>query len=386
MTLYHEGKPFELIGERRLGGGAEGMVFGTNDPRFCFKVYRCPSPARDARTAALLRTPPVEWKGTDDYHAAWPLRSLNDDEGHVRVVLMRRARGVSMHALFDPKQRRDALASPTWASLLKVALNMTRLFADLHRVGVVIGDVSPNNLLISRSGQVILIDCDSVQFTDPLTGQEFMADHVTPEYAAPETPWPAASGYVARLAVTHDLFGLAVIICQLLMEGDHPFEGVPIRSADKGIEANIRDGHCRLLCPERFVPVPGQLTLELLPAPVTALVWQAFAEGFADASRRPSTAQWETALTCALNDLMGCRNEPDLHFYRQGLAACVWCYRRHIGLEDHYPSKTSVRLGVSAPAAAVAAVPPATADEPGTGDDRYRCRRPDPTPANQGRA
>jgi DNA-binding helix-hairpin-helix protein with protein kinase domain len=169
-----------------------------------------------------------------------------------------------------------------------------------------------------------------VQFTDPATGREWNADHATPEYSLPA---PAD-----RLSPAHDLFGLAVIIAQLLMEGDHPYEGLPVDGEDLGIEANIRSGYSRLLAPERYVPIPGQLTLDLLPPPLAALVRRALGVGVTEPAQQPTPAQWETALRHAYNDLIGCRKDPDLHFYRQGLESCVWCYRREAGLGDHYPS------------------------------------------------
>lgn len=376
MTLYHQGKPFRITAPEPMGMGAEGMVFRSPDlPRFCFKVYREVSPERDARTTGLLRTPPVQWSGTHEYHAAWPLMSLTDESGHVRAVVMRRAVGPSMHALFDAGQRRSVLIRPTWATLLRVARNVTRLFAELHRVGVVVGDVSPSNLLVEPDGRVVLIDCDSVQFTDPATGRVFTADHVTPEYAAPEA---AHRGGADRLTVAHDLFGLAVLICQLLLEGDHPFEGITATGADAGVAANIRDGNCRLLFPERFRSVTGRLTLDLVPAPVAALVEQAF--GGNGSTRLPTTTQWDAALTAALNDLIGCRNGTDTHFYRQGLPGCIWCARRDAGHGDHYPSEWS--------APPVLATVPAVADGPDDAADpphRVR-RRTDPPAARRGRS
>ncbi|GAA2347848.1 hypothetical protein [Dactylosporangium salmoneum] len=328
MRLYFEpGRPVVLTDPQPIGSGAQGLVVvGAGNPRFCFKVYRTVSGTRDERTAALLRLPPAAWPGTPEHHAAWPLHPLTDDTGHVRAVALRRVEGVSLHALFDPQQRQAALERPNWATLLRVARNLTRLFGRLHRAGVVVGDVSPGNVLVEPDGRVVLIDCDSVQFTDPATGRAFPAEHVTPEYAPGQA--------LAHGDVSHDLFGLAVLICQLLMEGDHPFEGIPREGADRGIEGNIGAGASPLLEPHRFVPVPGRLTAELLPEPVVALARRAFS---GDPTARPGTAEWDAALGEAQRELIGCRYDA-AHFHRQGLSACVWCHRRHHGLGEHYPA------------------------------------------------
>jgi DNA-binding helix-hairpin-helix protein with protein kinase domain len=334
MTLYlAPGRPFTLPGRTvLLGSGAAGWVFGVpDDPRVCFKVYLRPSAELDRRVAGLLRLRPVSSR-PDGYRIAWPEWPLVDETDRTRAIVLPRVPGVALHSIFDPVQRIAVLDHPIWPTCIELALRIARLFANLHDDRqVVVGDVSPDNLIVSRIGTVALIDTDSMQFTDPYTGEFFLARHMTPGYTAPET----LAAPPSALRPSHDLFGLAVLVCQLLLEGDHPFEGVLRDGGDHGVDSNVAAGNCRLFFPERFRTAAGRLPRELLPPPVLALAHRGLADGHARPELRPTAKEWVGALTAALNSLIGCRVNSR-HFSPASLGDCLWCGRRASGGE-HYP-------------------------------------------------
>src|SRR5712691_4689158 len=71
---------------------------------------------------------------------------------------------------------------------------------------------------------VTLVDTDSFQVCEPHNGVVYRCPVGKPEFTPPELQGcPFAQ--VDR-APEHDLFGLAVLLFQLLMEGTHPFAGV----------------------------------------------------------------------------------------------------------------------------------------------------------------
>ena len=70
---------------------------------------------------------------------------------------------------------------------------------------------------------VTLMDTDSFQVRDPQNGVIYRCHVGTPEYTPSELQGRDFAS-VDR-APEHDLFGLAVLIFQLLMEGTHPFAG-----------------------------------------------------------------------------------------------------------------------------------------------------------------
>jgi DNA-binding helix-hairpin-helix protein with protein kinase domain len=210
----------------------------------------------------------------------------------------------------------------------------------MHRLEVVIGDLKPANFIVHPTGAVALIDCDSVQFTDPWTREQFLARHATPGYTAPETL--AAAPEV--LPQTHDLFALAVLICQLLLEGDHPFEGVSASGVDAGLDRNVTVGDSHLFCPERFRPAAGRLPVEALPTRLRELAYRGLVDGHAYPELRPTAADWADALDRVLGDLFGCRVNGR-HFYPAELGGCLWCAEVAADGLDHYPDVTPRPVG-----------------------------------------
>ncbi|MGY2088228.1 protein kinase domain-containing protein [Nocardia gipuzkoensis] len=383
MSFFIPGGRRVTLQPNNFGGGAEGLVYGldgTSD--LCAKIYLDQGePTRARKLAALRRTIPATWEGdnAEHLHVAWPREVLHDAAGATAGFLMPLVQGKSLTTLFDPGQRIEAVDDPTWRVLVAVAARAARLLAMLHAVGIVVGDVSPTNMLVSRSGHVTLIDCDAVQFTDPRSGELFRCTKVTPEYAPPM----AANGQT--LTPSHDNFGLAVLVCQLLMEGDHPFEGVPVDpdTPDFAAAENIQQQNNRLLFPERFVTVPGAAPVELLPPEVRELAMACFGNGHRDPTARPTAQAWADALDRAGFRLMGCR-ENERHVYHSSLSECVWCGISRAGLGEHYPAAGIPKVVIPPPTPPI--VSPTTQRPPVKIAPTAKPPRPGPRPPATGPA
>lgn len=339
MTLWlRDGRPATFANPIELGGGTQAIVYGFRETHdVCFKMFLRCSADLDRRIDALLhfgrrfeqRPVPL----------AWPQWELLDEKHQVRGIVVPRIHASALAVLFDPAQRAAAVDHPTWMTNIRAARLVAAIFALLHRERIVIGDVSLANLMVDRSGQVFLIDCDSVQFADPRNSAVYPAEHVTPEYASPES----LQGSTSRLSPNHDLFGLAIIICQLLMEGDHPFEGVLATGTDPGIPHNIINGNCRLFHPERMRPVRGRLSLSILPPEVRRLARQCLVDGHARPSARPSAKAWADALERAESSLKPCGGGHANHYHASHLSECIWCRRRDRGHGEHFPGRIAGR-------------------------------------------
>ncbi len=338
-TLYVPPRRPLTIGHE-LGSGAEGFVFAVADSEdLCLKVYDRAADDLDRRLDAMLRAAPYAWGGDhpEHVHVAWPQAKVVDEHQRTRGFLMPRldrSRHARLELLFDPGRRSELLEEPTWGQLLGIAGRIARLVAALHAEGVVVGDLSGSNIWVARSGHVTFIDCDSMQVRDPATGHVFPARKNSPGYAPPEV----VRGEATAIGHEQDRFGLAVLVCQLLMEGDHPFEGVPTGpgASDPTIEDNVVHQRDRITHPERLGPRAGELPAALLPPEVYRLAAAAFGPGHVEPAHRPPAAAWSDRLTAARANLTGCRANPR-HLYPRSLPACVWCDRRLAGLGDHYP-------------------------------------------------
>lgn len=56
----------------------------------------------------------------------------------------------------------------------------------MHLNDIVIGDMNMKNIHINEKGQVVLIDCDSFDITNPKTKEHFPCTVGLPEMLAPE--------------------------------------------------------------------------------------------------------------------------------------------------------------------------------------------------------
>ncbi|OIP71251.1 MAG: hypothetical protein AUK48_12680 [Oscillatoriales cyanobacterium CG2_30_44_21] len=102
------------------------------------------------------------------------------------------------------------------------ARKLARAVRSVHSRGYVIGDVNESNVLVADDAIVTLVDTDSFQVNDGTT--IYRCTVGKPEYTPPELQ--GMSFRDVDRSVQHDLFGLGVLIYQLLMEGTHPFGGV----------------------------------------------------------------------------------------------------------------------------------------------------------------
>jgi DNA-binding helix-hairpin-helix protein with protein kinase domain len=215
--------------------------------------------------------------------------------------------------------------------LVDVARNLARAVVDLHKRNIVIGDLSPRNIMARRDSRVALLDCDSYQFTS--AGRLVTSAAWTPDYAAPEI----ISVPEKNRTTASDDFTLAILVCQLLTCGDHPFMGTP-RHHDMdtmGRSENIRLGLTRLVRPGDLNFSRNAVDVSVLPPSILKLARQTFADGHLEPDVRPTAARWSGALANVRNGLRRC---PDVrrHVFHSTAEVCPWCARTALGEYDPF--------------------------------------------------
>jgi DNA-binding helix-hairpin-helix protein with protein kinase domain len=330
-----------------VGSGGEALVLAVKgQPSVCVKYYKKPPPDVDERLRLLLRLPPYHWEGdrSNHLHVAWPMERVLDERmqtvGFVQTYL-RPETHATLAKLFVPEDRVALLQEPTWFQMVVIARRVARLVARLHDVGITIGDISENNIFVSRDALVTMIDCDSMQVVDAQTGRVFPSTRTTRDCPAPEILRRSP----APISQETDRFGLAVLICRILMEGQHPFAGVPVGAgddADESIVGNIQGQRNRITRPQRLLPNPFALPPELLPPDVLALVRRCFDAGHSRPAERPSAGEWQTALERAEGNIVGCRENPR-HLYHSSLHECIWCRLIRQGHPERFPAGATPR-------------------------------------------
>jgi DNA-binding helix-hairpin-helix protein with protein kinase domain len=307
----------------RIGTGAEGEVYEIQDKNdLVAKVYHEPPPPERAEKLVVLSR-----LGNERLFnlSAWPVSALRDspDGEIVGFVMKKISQAEEVHALHSPKSRLQKFPEASWAFLIYVAANVARAVAAIHEHGLVIGDVNPKNILVTRKATVYLLDVDSFQVS--ADGKTYRCEGGFPEYTPPELQGVAFRG-IDR-AQEHDSFGMAVVIFQLLFMGRHPFSGRYLGAGEMPLERAINefrfaygaDAEAR-----KMRQPPGTLALDSMPSPLVDLFRRTFLT-----TDRPRAREWVEPLEALAKALKKCDLNGG-HYYYCELRECPWC-----GIESH---------------------------------------------------
>ncbi len=302
----------------RIGIGAEGEVYEIQDRTdLVAKLYHEPPSAEKAEKFVVLSR-----LGNERLFnlSAWPVDALRDapDGAVVGFVMKKINRAEEVHTLHSPKSRLQKFPEASWSFLIYVAANIARAVAAIHEHGLVIGDLNPKNILVTRKATVSLLDVDSFQVS--VDGKTYRCDGGFPEYTPPELQGVAFREVDRRQE--HDCFGLAVIIFQLLFLGRHPFSGNFLGPGEMSLERAIREFRFAYGADaekKEMRQPPGTLALDSMPLTLVDLFRRAFMT-----SDRPQPRDWIEPLDELAKSLKKCGMHSG-HFYYKELSECPWC-------------------------------------------------------------
>lgn len=352
-----DGRPVTLGAQLGLPGG-EGVVYAVDGALdLAAKIYHQPSVERITKVRAMLANRPEDPTSARGHLTlAWPVDLLTSDTGAAAGFLMPRLNtktALGFINLYNPKTRQRVAPAFTWEYLLRTARNLSSALAALHERGYVVGDLNESNIFVTNTAQVTLIDCDSLQVPGA-NGAVYRCAVGREEYTPPELHGVALAA-VDRTPV-HDVFGLGVLLFQLLLEGQHPFLGVwhgP--GSPPELAARIRAGQCPYAPGKAGVitPMPRGLPFATLPPDLQGLFIRCFGDGHTDPSARPSAQVWLRALIDVEGRLQRCAANSQ-HVYSDHLSACPWHERMRQGLPDPFPPQTSAGAQTPLPGIAFA--------------------------------
>ncbi len=306
---------------RRLAAGGEGKIFDVVDrPDLVVKVYHNPiSPEKAEKLKALSQRGTERLLGI----AAWPVDVLLDEEsGDVAGILMRRITDAEeVHSLHSPRSRLQKFPEASWAFLIYTAANIARAVSVIHDHDLVIGDLNPKNILVTRQATIHLLDCDSFQVR--AADRTWRCEMGFPEYTPPELQGLAFKDF--DRSKEHDYFGLAVVIFQLLFIGRHPFSGRFLGAGETTLNDAIRERRFAFGADagkRRMQQPPATLPLEAVPAPMRELFRRAFLSE--NANDRPAPSDWIEPLEALGQSLQVCTLHNGHHYFAE-LTACPWC-------------------------------------------------------------
>lgn len=315
----------ELEAERIATGRAGRIHPVVDEPHLAVKLHT------DGRQIPLGRhfgVNATSWlDGRGEPRLAWPIAPVKDEaDRRIGFLMVRLVVDDWMEAddCLSSDDRKTVDEAFDWRTMVEVAARLATLVQDVHEAGFIVADISARNVMVSRTAGVALVDCDDmVDRADrrpngirPLT---------SPGYTAPELLKSAK----AQVSCESDAWALGVLVCQLLLDGAHPFEGPTRDTGAQGTSAvddNVKAGRSRFRRSTRFrrseTFAVEPLPISVLPPDVLELAHRCFDEGRRDAGRRPAPREWAEALSRV--GYVDC-TRSSAHVYSSHLDACPWC-------------------------------------------------------------
>ena len=218
---------------KMLSKGGEGRIYEIlSRPKTVAKIWIQPDRDKVAKLGVMLQnTPRLQGATRSRIRLGWPEEALFDTSGKPAGFLMPRASPQKYQDLVNyciPRRRRaieeDRGRMLTRGDLLSIARNVAETFDVIHMQSCLIGDVNHTNFLVSPDTSVFLIDVDSMQVKDHRTGKVHRCPVGKEDFTSPRLMGKRFSE-VDRTS-DDDNFGLAVLIFQILMDGNHPYDPV----------------------------------------------------------------------------------------------------------------------------------------------------------------
>lgn len=270
----------------------------------CAKIYHLPyrDIKRKIRIEYMVANKPQKLRSSD-HIICWPVEMIFDKNKKFLGFIMPLAFSESEMLYEIVKPNLPKRLSHTWQKFdrkqndsieirMKVCLNVVIAIHNIHLTGkYVLCDFKPENLLISKSGQVSIIDTDSFQISEH--GKVLhAATAFTPEYTPPEKY--LAKSLVNGVEQSWDRFSFAIVFYQILF-GIHPYA---CSSNVDELADKIRLGqfvHGQRTSDITRVP-PIHQVFDAYPPSVRKLFMLAFDHGHDSPDARPSAEDWGKTL------------------------------------------------------------------------------------------
>ncbi len=192
--------------------GGEGTVYTTDNGDYVCKIYHAQRINKTkCEKLSYLESRQVRFEGI-----CWPERIVYDSNRIPVGFLMKKASGKSMSDVFDGEESvTEFFGDIKRDFLVKICISLLEQYQYLHLLGIVIGDIRMNNIIIDKNGKTYLTDLDSCQI------ENFPCEVGDEDY----TPAELQGREFATLLRTfyNERFAWAVICFNILFLGQHPY-------------------------------------------------------------------------------------------------------------------------------------------------------------------
>lgn len=323
---------------KQINSSGEGIIYTTDKSGILAKIYHQPTTERIDKLRVMINNQPNDPTLSQGHTSiAWPKCILRDVYGKRLGFSMPEIKNAqTLINVYNPRQREKRAPGFNWVYLHVTAMNIAYVIHSLHIKNYVIGDIKQQNLLVNSEGLASIIDTDSFQIRDPMTGLIHRGHVGSAEYTPPEM-FNVDFSQVDRSEL-HDRFGLGIIIWQLLF-ASHPFAGQWIGGGNQpNIDKLIHQGYWIYGQNSNLRPTQLSIPLNTVHPELERLFRKCFDDGCHRPYARPTALEWHDAMILAINDLVQCKTETG-HHYARSYNKCYWCERKNQIGYDAFASK-----------------------------------------------
>lgn len=209
----------EIVLTKEIGCGHEGTIFQTNTP-YVAKIFKaeCCTSYRLEKILQMI--------GNNLKHdgICFPVSVLYNHLGQFVGYLMPYARGISItNSIFKQSFFQNAIPSWNRIDLVRVCINILKKIEFLHKQKILVGDISPNNILVTSPSDVLFVDTDSFQIGDLPCPAGMTA------FTAPEIYNMQRCGLITAFSdflrtYEQEYFAVATLLFMILLPGKAPYD------------------------------------------------------------------------------------------------------------------------------------------------------------------
>lgn len=208
----------------QIASGGEGHVFKTNSPTYVAKVYM----PEKTTSHKLTKIQAMISKGIDYPGICVPKALLHNSKDEFVGYLMKKAEGEKVRSLYMKPLFLKKFPSWKKRDLVELCITILKKIGYLHKNGIILGDINPDNILVKTPKDVFFVDCDSYQVDG------IPCPVGTIPFTPPELQNKGHYNSYLR-TVGNENFAVAVLLFSLMVTGQMPYNQKDGESAQQNI-------------------------------------------------------------------------------------------------------------------------------------------------------
>ena len=208
---YYDNKNKLIEVEKEIGKGGEGTVFLLKNGNI-IKIYNESSlSAQKEKKIKALLSKQMEFEGI-----CFPKEIIFNKEKKFVGYSMLKAEGYEMqNTIFQPVLLKKRFPNWTREDLCEIGINILNKIAYLHSHTIIIGDLNPNNILLTENKNVYFVDTDSYQIDN------YTCPVGTTHFTAPEIQ--GINFEKTLRTISHENFAIATLLFMIFLPGKSPY-------------------------------------------------------------------------------------------------------------------------------------------------------------------